>query len=215
MGLKKYFKGRSGRIFWVNVILAVAVLLIIPIVIFNTLDMYTNHGEKVSVPSVIGDKYYEAERTLDSEGFVAIVADSTYRKSAKPGCVLDQTPKAGSLIKTGRIVYLTVNLNGEPLVNMPDIVGNSSYREAEITLKTLGFKLTAPRYVEGVDKDQVVRVKQGRREIHTGEQVSRDRALTLYIGKGEVEEDSLYFEGEDGDYDIDTDLNENNFDVQL
>lgn len=215
MGLKKYFKGRSGTIFWVNVILAIVVLVSIPIVIFNTLDMYTNHGEKVSVPSVIGDKYYEAESTLDSKGFVAIVADSTYRKSAKPGTVLEQTPKAGSLIKTGRIVYLTINLNGEPLTKMPDIVGNSSYREAEITLKALGFKLTAPHYVEGVDKDQVVRVKQGRKEIHTGEMVSRDRALTLYIGQGEIEEDSVYLEGEDEERDVETDMNENNFNVQL
>ncbi len=217
MGLKKYFKGKSGAIFWVNVALAILVLVCIPVVVFNSLDAYTNHGEKLSVPSVVGKKYYEAERLLDSKGFVAIVADSTYRKSAKPGSVLDQTPKAGSLIKEGRIVYLTINLNGEPLVKFPDIVGNSSYREAEISLKALGFKLTAPQYVEGVDKGQVVRVKQGRRDVHAGEQISRERALTLYVGAGEIEEeDSLYFEDEsDGEYNTDVDVNENNFDVQL
>jgi beta-lactam-binding protein with PASTA domain len=119
------------------------------------------------------------------------------------------------LIKSGRIVYLTVNLKGEPLVKMPDLVGNCSFREAEITLKSLGFKLTAPQYVEGADKDQILRIKQGNRDVHAGESISRERSLTLYVGAGEIEEDSLYFEDGDEDYDIDLDISESNFDDQL
>lgn len=215
MGLKKYFKGKTGLIFWINVILALGLLFCIPVIAFNTLDSYTNHGEKVSVPSVVGKSFREAAQTLGNSGFVAIITDSTYRKSAKPGSVLDQTPKSGTLIKSGRIVYLTVNLNGEPLVKMPDLVGNCSFREAEITLKSLGFKLTAPQYIEGADKDQILRIKQGKREVHAGESISRERALTLYVGAGEIEEDSLFFEDGDDEYDIDSDISESNFDVQL
>lgn len=215
MNIKKYFTGKSGAIFWINVALAIALLVCIPVILFNTLDAYTHHGEKVSVPSVEGMKYYEAEALLDQNGFVAVIADSTYKKSAKPGAVLDQTPKAGSLIKQGRIVYLTVNLNGEPLVKMPDLVDNSSFREAEITLKALGFKLTAPTYVEGVEKDRVLKIKQGKRDVKAGEMISKERALTLFIGAGEIEEDSLYFDDGSEDFEIDTDISESNFDVQL
>jgi beta-lactam-binding protein with PASTA domain len=215
MGLKKYFKGKTGLIFWINVVLALGLLFCIPVIAFNTLDSYTNHGEKVSVPSVIGKSFREASQTLDKSGFVAIITDSTYKKSAKPGSVLEQTPKSGTLIKSGRIVYLTVNLKGEPLVKMPDLVGNCSFREAEITLKSLGFKLTAPQYVEGADKDQILRIKQGNRDVHAGESISRERSLTLYVGAGEIEEDSLYFEDGDEDYDIDLDISESNFDDQL
>ncbi len=215
MGIKKYFTGKSGAIFWINVLLAAALLVSIPVILFNTLDAYTHHGERTSVPSVEGLKYYEAEEVLDQNGFVAVIADSTYKKSAKPGAVLDQIPKAGTLIKQGRIVYLTVNLNGEPLVKMPDLVDNSSYREAEITLKALGFKLTSPTLVEGIEKDRVLKIKQGNRAISAGEMVSKERALTLYIGAGELEEDSLYFDDGAEDYDIDTDISESNFDLQL
>lgn len=216
MGLKKYFTGKTGAKFWINLILAAAVLVSIPVIIFNTLDSYTNHGEKISVPSVIGMKYFDAETTLDKSGFVAIIADSIYKKSAKPGTVLDQTPNAGNLIKSGRLIYLTINLNGEPLVKLPDIVGNSSYREAQITLKALGFKLTAPQYVEGVDKDQVIKIKQGKRLVHANEMISKERALTLFVGAGEEEEeDSLYFEDGSEDHDTDEDITESNFDVQL
>lgn len=215
MGLKKYFKGKTGLIFWINVALAVGLLFCIPLIAFNTLDSYTNHGEKVSVPSVVGKSFHEASQTLKKSGFVAVITDSTYKKSAKPGSVLDQTPKSGTLIKSGRIVYLTVNMKGEPLVKLPDLVGNSSYREAQIILKSMGFKLSEPQYIEGADKDQILKIKQGRRDVHAGEAISREHALTLYIGAGEIEEDSLYFDDAEEEYDIDTDISESNFDEQL
>ena len=217
MGIKKYFTGKTGFIFWLNVILAIAVLVSIPVILFNTLDSYTNHGEKVSVPSVVGKSTFEAESSLDNVGFVAVVSDSIYRKGAKPGVVLDQNPKAGSLIKGGRIIYLTVNLNGEPLVKLPDLVHNSSLREAEAVLKSLGFKLTETKYVMGEDKDLVLKIKQGSREVHFNEMISRERALTIYAGGGEEEEDSLFFDESELEYEYDEDDNtsESNFDVQL
>lgn len=215
MGLKKYFKGKTGVIFWVNVVLALGLLFCISVIAFNTLDSYTNHGEKISVPSVVGKTFREARTTLASSGFEAVITDSTYKKTAKPGAVLEQTPKSGTLIKSGRIVYLTVNMFGEPMVKMPDLVGNSSFREAQIILRSLGFKLTEPQYIEGADKDQILKIRQGNRDVHAGEMISRERSLTLFVGAGEIEEDSLYFDDGNGEYDIDTDISESNFDEQL
>ena len=218
MGIKKYFTGKTGVIFWVNVLLAVGLLVAIPIVVFDQLDTYTHHGEKQSVPSVVGLKFYEAEETLDEQGFVAVVTDSVYRKTAKPGAVLEQTPKAGELIKPGRLIYLTINLYGEPLAMLPDVVGNMSRRQAEITLKSLGFKLTEPQYVEGGYKDMVLKVKQGKREVHKGEKISKLRALTLVVAAGENLNDSIVF---DDGYVVGDSLMpeptgpENNFDLQL
>ena len=218
MGLKKYFTGKTGVAFWFNVILAIGVLIYIPTLIFNSLDSYTNHGEKVSVPALAGMSLYEAESLLSEKGFGAVISDSTYKKSAKPGAILDQNPKAGSMIKPGRIVYLSINLMGEPLVKLPDLAHNCSMREAEIKLKSLGFKLTAPQYVVGQDKDMVLMVKQGRREIRGGDMVSRERALTLYVGAGEEDNDTIVFDdesilnSEDGS---ELEVHESNFDVQL
>ena len=45
--------------------------------------------------------------------------------------------------------------------------------------------------------------------------ISRERSLTLFVGAGEIEEDSLYFDDGNGEYDIDTDISESNFDEQL
>jgi len=116
-----------------------------------------------------------------------VIADSTYNTKMAAGAVLEQTPNAGSMVKSDRIVYLVINMRGEPLVKFPDIVNNSSLREAEAQLTVLGFSLTPPFRVENQPRDFVVGVKQGMRDLHAGQMVSRDRALTIYVGEGEID----------------------------
>lgn len=196
MALSDYFKGKSGRFFWMN-ILAIAVVLIgLPLLGLQLLNQYTHHGEKISVPYVIGKSAYDAEAELKDKGLIAVIADSTYSKTAEPGSILDQTPASGSEVKSGRIIYLTVNLNGEPLVELPDLINNSSLREAEAKLRAMGFKLAPCQFVDGFPKDFVIGIKQGIRDLHTGDMISRDRAITIVAGAGESDsleiEDSLY-----------------------
>lgn len=210
MGIKAFFTGKSGRFFWINILLIIVVVVGVPLIALWALNSYTKHGEKTEVPEVIGKSSYEAESILKNSGLVAIVADSIYSSKAVPGTILEQTPKAGSEVKEGRIVYLTVNLNGEPLMKMPDLVGNSSLREAEAKLKALGFKLAPYKYVENEPKDFVIQIRQGMREVSAGEMISRDRALTLYVGAGEKEDslviDSGYIEPKETPADFDIEL---------
>ena len=49
-------------------------------------------------------------------------------------------------MKEGRTIYLTVTTSKVPLVKLPDLIDNSSLRQAEAKLKAMGFKLTEPEY---------------------------------------------------------------------
>lgn len=200
MALKDFFTGKSGTKFWVNIILMVLVIVAIPIAALYMLDSFTHHGEKIEVPNVVGKSLYDAETMLKDRGLLAMVVDSVYDKRAPKGSVLEQTPKSGFEVKGGRMVYLTVNLKGEPMVQLPDVVGHGSLREAVALLQSLGFKLTAHKPVIGRPKDLVLGVKQGARDVHAGETIPRDRALTLVIGGGEIDS-TMYDEEEDLDYD--------------
>lgn len=190
MGLKKYFKGKSGLLFWFNVILALVVLVGVPLAAFYSLNSFTHHGEKITVPSVVNVDAYEATEILKKEGLLCVIGDSTYSPGHKPGAILEQSPAAGSVVKSGRIVYLTINLNGKPLVTMPDLVNNSSWREAEAKLRALDFKLSPAQEVEGYPKGLVIGIKQGAREVHKGDRISTERALTILVGAG-LPEDTL------------------------
>lgn len=184
MALKTYFTGKTGAKFWGSIILMVLIILAVPVVTFYCLDTFTHHGEKIEVPSVIGKPSYEAEQMLRDRDLVSIVSDSAYDRSAAPGSVLDQSPKAGSEVKGGRVVYLTVNLKGEPMVTVPKIDG--SLREVHAALEVLGFKFTPNEVVYDRDKDLVIGVKQGVKMLHAGDNVARDRVVTIIVGGGEM-----------------------------
>ena len=77
MALKTYFKGVKGLLFWLNVILALGVLVGVPYLAFELLDTYTHHGEKVEVPNVVNMQGFDAEKMLDEKGLVAIVTTTT------------------------------------------------------------------------------------------------------------------------------------------
>ena len=182
--MKQYFTGKKGLVFWLNVILAAGVLLAIPVGILYALGVYTHHGEKVEVPNLVGMPAFTAEEMLDESRLVAIVSDSDYVKVFPPGTVLSQVPKSGSEVKSGRIVYLTINRRGKAPVRMPDLIRNVTVRIAENQLTQLGFHLAPNQYVEGEPEDLVIGIKQGIHNVYGGDMVSVDRALTLVVGAG-------------------------------
>ena len=213
MFLKKYFTGKTGTKFWINIVLMVCLIVAVPVVTFYMLDSFTHHGEKIEVPSVVGKSVYDAESMLTDRGLKAMVVDSIYDKYAPKGSVLDQSPKAGFEVKGGRVVYLTVNLKGAPMAQLPEVEG--SLRQTEALLLSLGFKLTSNTYIMGQPKDLVIGVKQGLRDVHTGENIPRDRPLTLIVGGGEPADSIFIEEPEDSLYGEENMGSGDDFDIEL
>ena len=194
--------------FWINVLLMFVLLVGFPVLGLQFLVSYTHHGEKVEVIDVVGQNVYEAEMALSSLGLEAVVADSTYQRDMPAGVIVRQVPKAGNEIKSGRIVYLTKNLDHEPLVILPDLVGNCSRREAEAQLSSLGFKLTEDEEVEDEPKDLVVGIKQNGRRLTAEQRISKGLPLTLCVGAG-YDDDTIYVDNSvalDSIVDIDADF---------
>lgn len=194
--------------FWINVLLMFVLLVGFPVLGLQFLGSYTHHGEKVEVIDVVGQNVYEAEMALSSLGLEAVVADSTYQRDMPAGVIVRQVPKAGNEIKSGRIVYLTKNLDHEPLVVLPDLVGNCSRREAEAQLRSLGFKLTEDEEVEDEPKDLVVGIKQNGRRLTAEQRISKGLPLTLCVGAG-YDDDTIYVDNSvalDSIVDIDADF---------
>jgi beta-lactam-binding protein with PASTA domain len=194
--------------FWINVLLMFVLLVGFPVLGLQFLGSYTHHGEKVEVIDVVGQNVYEAEIALSSLGLETVVADSTYQRNMPAGVIIRQVPKAGNEIKSGRIVYLTKNLDHEPLVVLPDLVGNCSRREAEAQLRSLGFRLTEDEEVEDEPKGLVVGIKQNGRRLTAEQRISKGLPLTLCVGAG-YDDDTIYVDNSvalDSIVDIDADF---------
>ena len=104
-----------------------------------------------------------------------------------PDCILAQTPGYGAKVKSNHVVYVTVNSPSSPTFTIPDIVDNSSLREAEAKLMAMGFRLLPAQKVTG-EKDWVYGIVCRGRRVSNGDRIPIDYPLTLLVGNGSIGE---------------------------
>jgi len=190
----KEFFGKLCSKFLIGNLLAMALVVVAMMLgVKYGLEWYTHHGEGIEVPRIEGLSYSQAYLMIEDLKLNIIVSDSGYNKKLAADCVLAQNPGPGTKVKEGHTIYVTVNSPSSPSFAIPDVVDNSSYREAEAKLMALGFKLTPPEYVMG-EKDWVYGILCRGRRVSTGDHISIDTPLTLMIGNGQ------YDAGEELDY---------------
>ena len=181
VSLKDFFSFKNNRFFWGNLIAIVAVLVVACYGTLYWLDTYTHHGESYIVPNIKDKTIAEAQKMLADQLINGTIIDSTYIKGARAGIILDQTPAAGSRVKEGRTVYLTVTTNSVPLIDLPDLIDNSSLRQAAAKLKSIGFKLTEPELLPG-EQDWVYGIKYKGKDLMSGDKIPHEALLTLCVG---------------------------------
>ena len=190
ISLKDFFSFKNNKVFWLNLIAMPIVVISIIFGVLHWLDVYTHHGESIIVPNINGLPLEEAGKELNKRNLTLEVIDSNYVKGMPAGAVLEQKPIAGAKVKMGRTIYLTINTGEVPKVTIPDIIDNSSFRQAEARLRAMGFKLTEPEYIEG-EKDWIYGVKYNGKELTSGEKIPREAVLTLCVGDDELKGDSI------------------------
>lgn len=198
MKVRQFFGKLLSRYLWLNL---GAMALFVVVLCFGVkygLDLYTHHGEGIPVPKIEGMDFEEARSLIEQDGLQIVVADSGYNQRLPAGRILAQNPGYGAKVKSGHTVYVTVNSPSSPSFPLPDIIDNSSLREATAKLQAMGFKILTPEYVTG-EKDWVYGVKYRGRRLSAGDMVPADAALSLVVGNGQYE---------DGDVDIDYSLPE-------
>lgn len=206
MKTKDFFGKFLGSYLWGNLLAMALVVVALCFGVKYGLEAYTHHGQGVDVPNLIRMRVSDARVLLMEKGLELVVTDSGYNKRLPAGCILMQTPGAGTQVKSGRVIYVSINALSSPSFPLPDLIDNSSYREAEAKLNALGFKLLPPKRILG-ERDWVYGIISRGRQVATGDMVSIEAPLTLIIGNGqygddddveEVEPDMVYPEEQMG-----------------
>lgn len=187
--LKEFFSFKQNRFFWLNLIAMIVVVIGACWGTLLWLDHYTHHGEAYVVPNVKNKTLGEAQLALHNQKLEGLVVDSSYVKGLPDGMILDQNPAGGARVKEGRTIYLTITTSKVPLVKLPDLIDNSSLRQAEAKLKAMGFRLTEPEYVSG-EQDWIYGIKYRGRSLMSGDKVPHEAMLTLCVGNTAIR-DSL------------------------
>ncbi|MBR6319119.1 MAG: PASTA domain-containing protein [Prevotella sp.] len=181
--MKNFFKKLLSPMVWGNLLAMATVVVALFAGMIWWLGAYTHHGEGIEVPDMYGMEYARAIEVADAKGLVLVANDSTYNKALPAGSIVIQKPVAGMKVKEGRIIYVTINSLTMPRVALPDLIDNSSYREAQAKLQALEFKVNPPVLIDG-EKDWVYGIRCEGRNLSSGDMVAKESMLTLVIGNG-------------------------------
>lgn len=189
MTTAEFFSKLKSKYLWSNLVAMAAVVVLLCVGTSFGLDLYTHHGEAITIPNLKHKSYDDAEQILKSAGLRIEVSDTGYIKSLPPDCILGQTPDPGTTVKGGHVIYVTINATRSPTITLPDIIDNSSLREAMAKLTAMGFKVGTPQFIPG-EKDWVYGILVNGRHVSTGDRVSVDATLIIQVGNGQQSADA-------------------------
>ncbi len=179
------------------VIIIVAVLGVF--ILYFSIAIFTKHGQSDKVPGVENMSYTQAIKTLNDHGFHVDIRDSLYKDDVRPGYVIEQFPKAGSIVKPGRKIFLYINAvhPKEVVIDdenhpMEDALKNYSPRSGLARLQELGFKNIRVVKVLG-DNDCIVKILANGVPVKKMQKVPVNASIVIQVYDGRLAElrDSL------------------------
>ena len=173
----------THRPLWVNIIAGILIIVICLFLLYMCLNPLTRHGRNKTVPYVVGKTIDEARTILDKAGFDLEIQDSIYTDTARGGIVLKQVPDGDAIVKISRKVYLTINSQVPPIVEMPNLIGYS-LRNAEMQLKNMGLKIGDTIYKPDFAKNSVLEQWHNNSPIAPGTRIQHGTKIDLVLSDG-------------------------------
>ena len=181
MSLKKYL---TSRVFFGQVAIAFAIIVVLAYLFMHWLTFTTDHGHEISVPDLRKLTEEQVEDKLDELDLDYELLDSVdFRGDFPKYSVVEQDPMPGTKVKVGRKVYIKINSSGFSSVRIPDLI-EKTYREAVPTLKALGLEAGTITYVPNLGKDMVLEMRYKGRNVKVGDRVLKASKIDLVLGDG-------------------------------
>lgn len=166
-----------------NLVIAIGILFGLVWLTFRWLEVHTNHGKEVPVPSVVNMTMHEAIKVLDDAGLDYEVDSGKYDPKYKSFQVLQVYPSAGSRVKESRSVRLKVNPRTWAPVTVPDIL-NRYKNTVFAQLERIGLKVGDTVYEPSIQPDAVIGMKYNGMALKPGTTLPRFSVIDLVIGSG-------------------------------
>ncbi len=178
-----YFLGRKK--FYIHLLIAIVLSFALLWLVLLSLDAFTRHGKVYVVPDLHGHSLdYLTENNFD-DFFVFKVIDSVYDKNMDKGSIIIQNPLAGSKVKKGRHVYLTIVAEMPEKVAMPNLK-NLSLRQALVTLEAHELLVGNLIYVDYFARNAVVDQLLNAEPVEPGTELRKGVFIDLVVGKGDM-----------------------------
>ncbi len=157
--------------------------LVLILLSFQYLKIYTKHGQAITVPPLKGLSLSEVDGILKNKKLQYIVIDSSFNADLEPRAVIDQNPKEGMKVKEKRKIYLTLNASQPPMVQVPHLKDNSR-RQAKLILESWGLKLGEEIYEPNEFLDIVLGIKVAGHKVIGDTTIPKGSTIDLILGDG-------------------------------
>ena len=178
-----FFGKLTSKYIWLNLLAMAIVLVLLVVGAKFGIDIYTHHGEAILITDIRHKSYADAKQILANEGLLIEVTDTGYVRTLPADCILEQSPQPGDKVKSGHVIYVIVNSGNTPTITLPDIIDNSSVREAIAKLTAMGFKVGPPQYIVG-EREWVYGATVNGRHVSAGERIPVGAVVVLQVGNG-------------------------------
>lgn len=156
----------------------IVMALIVGAMIF--LNVVTQHGREKSVPDFTGMTLNEAIAAAEEVGMRIEVVDSIYSQRNR-GKVKSHNPEAGTKVKNGRRILLTMNAVNARKVTVPNLVGYS-LRQAIPEIDRRGLTLGRLIYKNDMATNNVLEQHYKGQPVEAGTPVEAESVIDLVVG---------------------------------
>ena len=169
---------------WIlHVLLMIGISVVILVVVFIFIRFYARQGKEYEMPDYVGKNIAEAMATNEID-LDFVVQDSIFRQGAEGGIILTQDPKGGTMVKSGRKVYVSITAYNADDAVLPELVG-LSVRQAVSELYGVGLSVGKLMFVEDPYKNSVVDQSCNGKTLYAGQQIPRGSVVDLVVGSGD------------------------------
>lgn len=184
--MKNFFNFLKSKTFFIQLGLALLVIVLLCFATLSWLKSTTNHGEFVEVPDFSKMSVQEMRNVAEDSGLRYEVLDSTnYNPDFPRFSILDQNPAAGTKVKDNRKIYFTVNPSGYKKVTVPNII-QVTQRNATSMLRAVGLDVQRVTYVDELGKDMVYQMKHKGKYVKPGDKLAKTSKVELICGNGTI-----------------------------
>lgn len=168
-----------------------AVILLILFLILWLIDScvmppYVHSIGTIKVPNITGLSLKKADDIVKNSKLRVADVREVYNETVPKGYIISQLPFAGSEVREGRRLYITVS-RGIEKITVPYVIGKLE-RVAWIDIMRLGFNIGNIEYVERDDKPDGVVLAQ---YPHYGVNLPYGATINLIVSQAPPEKDTL------------------------
>lgn len=192
MSIVDFIKSKTFKIH-LGIAVGMSILLIVSLLFF--LDWKTEHGKEIQVPDVTMLTIEEAAPKLEELDLNYVILDTLdFNPQFPPYAILEQEPKGGDFVKSGRKIYVKLNPAAFGLVKVPNLEF-ITFRQAEPNLVALGLKIGKITYKPHFAKDVVLELSMNGKVLKPGIDIPKNTIIDVVLGDG-----STNYGDEDGEF---------------